>query len=554
MISLLPLLLACRSPSEPVDTSLSDTGTPDTTLPDTNQPDGDPPTDPRFESLSQLLQSELSTNDALAVSIAVYEKGEVVHAEAYGAKDIEGQEEVDTETLFQLGSVTKMFTALGLLQHSDAASLDLNTALPAVYENSEFELDETWNDGITLHHLLTHQSGMFDWLGSPSSSADSFLKTWFEQAYFKYAWLMNPSGLFYNYSNPGYSLAGLVLESLDDEGRRYPDVISDEVFQSLGMERTYLRKDDAEDDGNFAESRGYLVASDGSAVYTDISMLVLPDMAQGRPAGSGTWTTPTQLMEMARFLMNGNSDVLGEASRQAMTSKQVDMNATPFDVNLGYGYGVLVMDGLVLNGDTYYPEKIWNHDGATTSFSATFWMFPEKDAAFCILNSGYGTSFPLSLERLLTEFLVGDQDATSELPVKEHDPSQIGYRIGSYLDERNFGEVIISRDGEDLMVSMPQIDELGFSYEPTLYMDRDDHWYVQIEGTWYSWLFWGEDNAPSDYIVSRNMVATRVPDGQSARAAAGSGPTKAEFEAFLRDAPSVIPAIMRGEPDSSMPR
>ncbi|MEC7241581.1 MAG: serine hydrolase domain-containing protein [Myxococcota bacterium] len=547
MLSLLPLILACSGENDSPDTQTSagDSGAHDTAQ--------TVPRDPRFDDLADLLKSELAKNEALAVSVAVYENGEVIHAEAHGSQDIAGELEVDTDTLFQLGSVTKMFTAVGLLQSTESNQLPLATTLSEVYPESEFALNSTWNDGIQLEHLLTHESGMFNWFGTQTSPSDGYLQTWFEEVYFRYAWLMNPSGLFYNYTNPGYMMAGLVMELLDEDERAYADLMKEDVFQPLGMERTYVRKREANRDGHFAESRGYLVNSDGSSTYTTISMSDLPEQSHARPAGSGTWSTPTQMMAMADFLLNGNPDVLEDSVREQMTQKQVDIHSTPFEINYGYGYGITTMDGIVL-GETYYPETIWNHDGATGSFSATFWVLPEKNVAFCILNSGYGTSFEETLQRLLLEFLEPDGDANPEIPMKEHDASQIPFRVGTYLDDPNFGEVIIRLEDDELKVSMPRIDELGFSYNPTLFMDRDDHWYIQIEGIWNSWLFWGEDNAPSDYIVSRNMVATRVPENPSVQSSTRSGPTREQFQSFLNQSPSEIPPLLQRLPPATRSR
>ena len=117
MLSILPLVLACSGDKDSEDTSIAPT---DTGIVDTASA---VPRDPRFEDLEALLKSELENSDALAVSLAIYEKGEVIHAEAHGIQDIDGETEVDTSTLFQLGSVTKMFTAIGLLQAAERAGV-----------------------------------------------------------------------------------------------------------------------------------------------------------------------------------------------------------------------------------------------------------------------------------------------------------------------------------------------------------------------------------------------------------------------------------------------
>ena len=109
MSPLLLLLFACPSPSdEGTDSSPTDSsvGT------DTGETGSTTVVDPRFEDLPAVIEAELNSTDAPSVSVAVIEKGELVFAGAYGSKSVDGSEPVNTNTLFQIGSVTKMFTAL----------------------------------------------------------------------------------------------------------------------------------------------------------------------------------------------------------------------------------------------------------------------------------------------------------------------------------------------------------------------------------------------------------------------------------------------------------
>ena len=85
--------------------------------------------------------------------------GEIVYANAFGNKIKDGADAADSETLFQIGSTTKMFTATAALQlvQNNSITLDqpLTSALPTLNLSSEHD---GWQD-ITIHHLLTHQGG-----------------------------------------------------------------------------------------------------------------------------------------------------------------------------------------------------------------------------------------------------------------------------------------------------------------------------------------------------------------------------------------------------------
>jgi CubicO group peptidase (beta-lactamase class C family) len=468
------------------------------------------PIDPRFEELQSILEGELEDLNAVGVSIAIMENGEISFAKALGSKSAAEQVSPDTETLFQLGSVTKMLTSIGLLQQVQTQGLDINGPIAEHYPESEFAGDESWNDGLTIANLLSHRSGMYDWLGMPGSASDAYLKTWFESVFFPNLWLMNPSGLFYNYSNPNFSLAGLLMEEIDAAGRTYPDIMQEEVFTSLGMNRSYLRKSDAKADGNFSESVGYIVAEDGSSSFGPVTMAKWDDMAQGRPAGSGTWSTPTQMMEVARFILDSNEDVLDEELRSQMLEKQISINNSYYKLGMAYGYGIISMDGLVL-GETYYPETILQHDGATTSFSATFWVLPEKNAAFCILSNGYGSSFGSSIVAALELLMEGDNDASSDLPVRSMNMDDLDFHDATYTDEYNFGTMEIRRVNNTLTINMPTLDELGYTYDSNLIMAGEGLFYLLLEDVYYDLRMEGPANGPTEYVVNRAFVGTRNP-------------------------------------------
>jgi CubicO group peptidase (beta-lactamase class C family) len=477
------------------------------------------------------------------------EDGEISFAKAIGSKSASGEEAFDTETLFQLGSVTKMLTAIGLLQQVETQGLDLRMRVPEILPESEFEKDESWNDNLVLVDLLSHRTGIYDWLGEPGNASDAYLETWFTEVFFPNLWLMNPPGLFWNYSNPNFSLAGLLMEKLDPEGRSYSNLMKEEVFGALGMERSYVRKDDAKADGNFSESVGYTVDAQGNANFGPVPMKDLQDMAQGRPAGSGTWSTPTQMMEVARFILEADESVLREEYREQFLAKQVHITSSYYDLGMGYGLGIMSMDGIV-DGDTYYPESILTHDGATGSFSATFWVLPEKNAAFCILSNGYGSHFPVSVLEILRILMEGDDDGTADLPTWPIDLDTLDLHDANYSDSYNLGSIVVRRAGDDLTISMPKLDDLGYVVEPNLTMVGDRLFYVSIDDVYYALRFIGEEGESTQYVVNRAFVGTRALVQDVPKASLSPQAERTRIDAVLSKARSPLHPLILGLPQN----
>ena len=473
----------------------------------------------RHDALIEALQADLSASDAPGVSAAVMEDGVVTCRLALGTRSTDSKEQPTVDTLFQIGSTTKMFTALGLLQRVGSGSLSLDMTLAEAYPDSEFALDESWNDALLLEHLLTHQGGFLDYAQENNTTEDGGLEEWYAGTFFPNLWLMAEPGSFWNYSNPNFDVAGLITEH--DDGRPYPDIMLESVFGPLGMDRTMQRKTEVIADGDFAEGYGYYLSGD-SYGYGPVDIDTVPDPASHRPAGVSTWSTPTQLMQMARFLINGDSAVLDDSLRQSMTTPHV---STGYDfMEMAYGYGVFVNTSFETQTGQRYPMTVWSHDGNTNSYSSSFWVVPEQAFGLSILSSGFGTDFSHSVEVAMTSLLELPAPEAVEVPVIDTDA--IDAHVGEYMDPYNIGPVTITRSGDSLLIDAPLLEKYGYNINPELYGYSTGVWYLSIDGSWIDLTFISRDDTDdSRWIRNRSFVAIRAEEDTEERAAASSSHT-----------------------------
>jgi CubicO group peptidase (beta-lactamase class C family) len=484
-----------------------------------------PEPDPRFAELRAAVEADLVANATPGASVAIYEGGVITFAEAFGSGHPDEDLPITPDTLFQIGSTTKMLTAIALLQEVEAGTFSLDETLGSAYPDSEFALNETWNELITLAHLLTHHGGFYDYFDWAASDVDADLAVWHDTVFFEYLWLMSPPGTFFNYANPNFSIAGLIAESV--AGQSYPDMMRDRVFQPLGMDRTYQRKVDAVADGDYALGTGMRLSGDyGSVLIDDVY-----DPAHARPAGAGTWTTPTQMMAVADFLLNGSTPVLSDGLRNEMVATQVSMlNATD---DWGYGYGVMVGPGVYIGPD-YQETTVWTHGGNTASYSSEFWVFPEQDFAISVLSSGYGTDFSGTVQTAVDTLMdLGDPEAAPEYST---DWDRLPDHVGTYMDAYNVGLIEIGYNGTTLTVSMPGLAALGYEVTPELALFSDTVAYMQLDGSWYELTFIGEPGAPSEYVRNRAFVGVRSED---------SPEDEPETGGFMLPEPGYVDAVLR---------
>ncbi len=516
---LLLSLIACNKDADVTD----DTGPLDTGVEDSGW-------DPRFDTVVEAIQADLAASHAPGVSVAIMEDGVVTFAQAFGSGHPDREVPITADTLFQIGSDTKKQTAVALLQKVEQGLVSVDDSLATVLPDLEFRWGEDWNDEVLVQHLLTHQGGFYDYALWEMGEDDGLLADWTYSTFADSWYLMNPPGEFWNYSNPNWSLAGLITEENDE--RAWPDIMLEDVYLPLGMDRSYLRKSEVLADGDYAV--GYGVDPQTGRMGTR-EMDDVADHAWTRPAGLA-WSTATQQLYFADFLVNGDSAVLDDALVASMHAEQV--NTLYYDDESHYGYGLMVQRGLELD-DAYYEIPVWNHGGNTMAFTSIFQVLPEHGFAISVLSSGYGTDFSETVNTAIRT-LVDDLPEPVAVPEYVVDTDRYAFHVGDYIDEWNVGQATVTKQGDSLHIELPLLDQYGYDYDNELIAVSSDIHYIVLEGGYYDLTFIQQaEDEPSAYIRNRIFVLTRD-EGESVTGARRT-PTKADVERFLERARVVEP-------------
>ncbi|MGI6393584.1 MAG: serine hydrolase domain-containing protein [bacterium] len=463
--------------------------------------------DPRLEIFISALKKDLEKSNALGVSAAIMKNGEIVFSQALGFKDVEKKTPLTTDTLMQIGSTTKQMTAAALLQKVEKGKVSLENSLSDILPELKFKYDETWTDFIKIHHLLSHQGGFFDWTPWDLLSDDDIFEG-VARSYVNKYFVMNPPGVFYNYSNPHFSFLGLITESLDD--RFWSDIIKEDVFSPLGMDRTYARLKEVKKDSDYSDSFGYNYKDVQSLELVDLTIDEISESVFTRPAGL-VWTTPEQMMKWADFIMNGNTQVLSDELRSKMTTPHIDTlygSGTMF-----YGYGVIVETGYQSKDGNWYQTPVWQHGGNTISFTNIFYIFPELDFALSICSSGYGTDFSESVDVAVSAF-ADLPKPSKDVPKHEIDPDKFDSHTGTYNDAFNVGTMIITKEGNSLLVSAPTLEEYGYKVEKELIPISSDIFILSLDGDLLDITF-VKENGESKYMRNRIFVLTKVEEEET---------------------------------------
>jgi CubicO group peptidase (beta-lactamase class C family) len=189
----------------------------------------------RGDAIDDYIKAEMERRQIPGLALAVVRGGAVVKTRGYGFANLEHDVRVTPDTVFELASVTKQFTATAVMLLVEEGKVQVDAPVAAYLPRAP----DTWK-AITVRHLLTHTSGLPGltggfkalWPGGQRmryTTAQLFAAAAKDQLSF-------PAGERFQYSDVGYFLLGMIIESAS--GRRYRDVLEERLFKPLGMTST----------------------------------------------------------------------------------------------------------------------------------------------------------------------------------------------------------------------------------------------------------------------------------------------------------------------------
>ena len=181
--------------------------------------------------VDEFVRSEMARQRVPGVAIAIVNKGGTT-AKGYGYANLEHKAPVTDETIFQSGSVGKMFTATALMLLVEDGKVSLSDPVIKFFPDAP----TSWRE-ITVRHLLTHTSGIPDY----TTSTFDYRKDYSEDELSRFAYqqpLEFAPGSRWNYSNTGYALLGFIIHKAS--GKFYGDVLAERVFKPLGMKTAQI--------------------------------------------------------------------------------------------------------------------------------------------------------------------------------------------------------------------------------------------------------------------------------------------------------------------------
>lgn len=378
-----------RSPSRLALSSLLITAAGASLLP-AQQRERTAPIDPAVLAVrvDSVVQTDVLAQGMPSVSVAIMRGRDLVLARSWGLADAVTQRKAEPSTPYQIGSVSKTFTAALILKLADRGTLSISDPIARHFTG----LRPEWR-AITIEQLLNHTSGLtadfrrIDKSTEPRSRDSLWAMAMGDT-------LANVPGTTFTYSNTGYMMLGALIERL--HGKSYADVLRDEIAKPLGLNSLHFC---GADDRSVA--RGHTRSPKGQATH------IAPIHPSQLLGNGGICATASDLAKWNRALHGGR--VVSAASYAAMTTPRGAPAAAR-----NYGLGLYVRPAA-------WGTMTMLHEGTTMGYAAANAWYPAESLSVVVLYNGV-PRLPKDVDGIISQIALGFTPKTTAAPAPQPVP------------------------------------------------------------------------------------------------------------------------------------
>jgi CubicO group peptidase (beta-lactamase class C family) len=329
-----------------------------------------------FANFDKMLSEQFKTNETGATAL-VARKGQVIYKKAFGMANLENNIPMQVDHVFRIGSITKQFTAVAILQLMEQGKLSLQD------EITKFIPDyPTHGHKITIEHLLTHTSGIQSYTSMIDfeKQVTLDLKPTELIDYFKNEPMEFAPGTKWSYNNSGYFLLGYIIEKVS--GKTYPQYIEENFFKPLGMTNSLFGSD-----SKIVKNRAGAYEKDSTGFVN------APYLNMNLPYSAGSIQSTVEDLFKWHQAVHSYKLVKKESLDKAFTKyKLTDGKETEY----GYGWGL---------GDIQGSPTI-GHGGGIPGFLTQSIYLPKEDV-FVAVFSNCGCNPPFDIGDKMATLAIG---------------------------------------------------------------------------------------------------------------------------------------------------
>lgn len=323
------------------------------------------------------------------LSIGIVDRDGIVYSNGYGFSDVKNNVKASDNTIYRIGSMTKSFTALSIMQLQEKQLVSTDSSIRVYLP--ELKMPSRYNDNNQLYikDILAHISGL------PSDVSNGF----FCDSPPDIKWLIHelnkqvisfPSSYVHSYSNVGYGLMGEVIARTAKTS--YSTYIKENIFGPLNMASSYIDKDS-------------LLSANFSKAYVknkEIQEPMIRDQAAGLIHSNAIDMSNYLRMYLNKGSLNG-INIVSEESINEMTKNRLE-NLELY-TNKNWGFGLYTKPVYSKTANDSMPVNVIGHGGDTYAFHSDMAFVPELGVGVVILTNSDKGGYVNSVDRLLKLYL-----------------------------------------------------------------------------------------------------------------------------------------------------
>lgn len=364
------------------------------------------PVETTLETIDERVAEMMNKHLLTGLGLGIVRDGEVIFAKGYGLANLASKQPVTPDTTFRIASISKTFTAIGVMQLVEQGLIKLDDPINVHLHSYKVEHPDPDAPQVTIRHMLTHTAG----IGEMRNNVDMLKAVFLHKGGLKikpgealptlneyYNGLLVPDvhpDKKWAYANNAYATLGQLIE--DVSGQRFADYMREHVFEPLGMFKT---------DFDYSERVKHTLAQ---GYENQKGRLAPADHYLFPGQGAGTvYSSVNEMVLYLKALMNGGSNEHGSVIKPETLKQMMTPHYLPDPDLAGMGLGFHLE-----NEDGHWSA--W-HGGAVPGFNCSLWVSPD-DKMGLIVWSNTATRAIYSFGENLLRSLIGLQDFNQRLP------------------------------------------------------------------------------------------------------------------------------------------
>ena len=371
------------------------------------------------------IEEKVRQDHITGLMLGITTKDSVIFSGGFGYADLENRRKVDENTLFRMGSITKMFVSLGIMKLVSEGKLNLNDELKRIVPEVLFQNDWEETNPVRIVHLLEHTSGFDDIKLNAMYSLDTNENKGMDMILAHKNSMVTrwKPGERFSYCNPNYTILGYLIEKIS--GKPYDNFLKESILTPLGMANTNFN---VRSKFSYQDVKEYVLKNGVAYQVNSVTLL-------SGPSGA-LWSNASDMLKFLRIFLDKGKSIFSAEIISEMETPHSSL-AAKFGLMNGYSLGI---------ENTFFPYAKFpykGHGGELGTCRSALKYNSELGIGYVIASNSNTSTY--EVEQLIVSYFEKNQKGKA-LATQKVDKNAITPFLGRYQFESPRNEIAAFSD------------------------------------------------------------------------------------------------------------